>query len=309
MERKILVAVDDSPYTKKCLAYIADLFSGVPKFCCTLCHIRPIVPPFLYDEAAKDPWANAELIRIGKKNAQAAERKVAGAKVALMGMGFPENRISVSTPSRREGVAKDILEFALAGMFDAIVVGRRGISGLQQALMGSVSAKLVEHCQASPVWVLDGNPKGRRFLLAVDGSENAMRLVDHVGFILAGDPAAHVILFHVPQSTGDFVESGVAAKSSDIDRFVKDGDRSMIGAWFDRAEYVLGNAGLGSRQIERVIARGQGRTAKRILETAAKKDCTTVVVGKRGINKAFFFGSVSHAVAHGIRNRAMWLVP
>jgi nucleotide-binding universal stress UspA family protein len=175
--------------------------------------------------------------------------------------------------------------------------------------MGSVSAKLVEHCQATPVWVIDGQPKGRRFLLAVDGSENAMRLVDHVGFILAGDPTAHVILYHVPVSADDFIEKGADAHSADMERFVKNGDQAVIGEWFARAESVLEKAGLGRRQIERRVSRGCGRTAKRILQTAATLDCATVVVGKRGINKAFYFGSVSHAVAHGIRNRAMWMVP
>lgn len=309
MERKIVVAVDDSPYTKKSLRYIAEMFSGAPEFCCTLCHLQPMVPQYLQDEAKKDPWANAEIKRIAKRNADAAQRQVAGAKTALAEMGFPEGRISVATPMRRHGVAKDILETALAGMFDAILVGRRGISVLQQAVMGSVSAKLVEHCQATPVWVVDGNPKGRRFLLAVDGSENAMRMVDHVGFILAGDPTAHVILFHVPLSADDFIEKGVDADTANMNRFVKDGDQAMIGDWFTRAELVLEKSGIGRHQIERRVSRGRGRTAKRILQTAATLDCGTVVVGKRGINKAFFFGSVSHAVAHGIRNRAMWLVP
>lgn len=247
MERNVIVAVDDSSYTKKSLGYLAERFSGVADFYCTLCHFQPMVPQYLRDEAAKDSWANAEIIRITRRNAEAAKRQVAAAKAVLIDMGFPEDRISVSTPIRRQGVAKDILEMALSGDLDAIVVGRRGISGFQQALMGSVSAKLVTHCQATPVWVVDGNPRGRRWLLAVDGSENAMRMVDHVGFILAGDLEARIIMYHVPLSADDFIESGRDVHSDDMARFVKDGDRAMIDGWFTRAESVLEKAGIGRR--------------------------------------------------------------
>lgn len=309
MQRKILIAIDDSAYTKKCFVYVSGLFSKTPEFHCTLLHLQPQVSQYLLDEAGTDPWASMELKRIIKKNTQAAEKLAAEAKAAMIGMGFAGGRVLVQTPMRQLGVSKDILETALKQSYDAIVVGRRGLSRWQQALMGSVSEKLVQHCQATPVWIIDGNPSGRGFLLAVDGSENAMRLVDHVGFMLAGNPAVRLILFHVPQSADDLLETGADVRSAEIDRYVQNSDRSMISEWFVQAKAVLRKAGIGSDRIDIRISRGRGQTARRILETAAKMDCGTVVVGKRGLNRAFFFGSVSHAVAHGLRNRAMWLVP
>jgi hypothetical protein len=61
--------------------------------------------------------------------------------------------------------------FLTVGRYNAIVVGSRKISRLQQVFMGSVSANLVEHSEFIPVWIVDGEVTPDKIMVAVDGSE------------------------------------------------------------------------------------------------------------------------------------------
>jgi hypothetical protein len=45
-----------------------------------------------------------------------------------------------------------------------------------------------------------------------------------------------------------------------------------------------------------------------ILDFALKGNYETVVIGRRGINKAFFMGSVSRYIINRISNRSLWIV-
>ena len=46
-----------------------------------------------------------------------------------------------------------------------------------------------------------------------------------------------------------------------------------------------------------------------ILEAARAEGFGTIVTGRRGANRSFFGGSVSHTVSRNIADAALWLVP
>ena len=59
-----------------------------------------------------------------------------------------------------------VVKDAEKGLYDAIVVGRRGLSRAQKTFMGSVSAKLTTHSRVIPVWVVDGDVRSMKILVA-----------------------------------------------------------------------------------------------------------------------------------------------
>jgi hypothetical protein len=61
---------------------------------------------------------------------------------------------------------------------------------------GSVSYKIAQGVENTPVWVIGGDIRLRKMLLAVDGSENCCRAVDYVGTFAAAT-GAEVTLFSV----------------------------------------------------------------------------------------------------------------
>ena len=64
------------------------------------------------------------------------------AKELLLNAGFEEKNIRIKVIDQKSGVAKDIVDEANLG-YDIVVLGRRGLSGIQEFFLGSVSQKVL----------------------------------------------------------------------------------------------------------------------------------------------------------------------
>ena len=98
----------------------------------------------------------------------------------LVAGGVPKNDVAVILQKRKVGIARDIIEESLRG-YKAIVIGRGGLSRPGQPFLGSVSNKIVEKIQDTPVWVIGRDIRTKKMLLPVDASENARKAVNYVG--------------------------------------------------------------------------------------------------------------------------------
>lgn len=308
MQKKILLAVDDSIHSMNALKYTARLSPFVRDCTYTLFHVQPIISRFLLDEARTDFKAKAELDKLIRKNAEHAKRTLEKYKAQMMRMGIADKCIDVATQPRLLGLVKDILEHAHKGRYDAIVVGRRGLSRVQKAFMGSVTAKLVEHSRVVPVWVIDGKVTSTKFLVATDGSEASLRAVDHLSFMIRKNREINVTLFHVVPRMKDYFAIKFNKKESDIDKVIAQSDKRQIDDFYVQAREKFREAGIHENQIEVKVARRTMNVGKAIVAEAKKGDYGTVVIGRRGTSKAFFMGSVSRYVVDNSSNRAFWLV-
>jgi nucleotide-binding universal stress UspA family protein len=206
------------------------------------------------------------------------------------------------------GVCKDILDCAHQGLYDAILVGRRGLSRIQKTFMGSTTAKLVEHSQVIPVWVVDGDVTSMRVMLAVDGSEASLRAVDHLAFMLTGNQKIRVTLFHVMPTLRDYCVVNFDEKESDVGEIIARGAKRCIEHFYAHALDKFKEGGLKDNQIEFKVIKRAVNVGKAIFDHARKGDYGTVVVGRRGANSAFFMGSVSRYLLDKISDRALWVV-
>jgi nucleotide-binding universal stress UspA family protein len=64
------------------------------------------------------------------------------AKQHLVDAGFQDKNIQFKVQTKKKGVARDIAAEALSG-YDAVVLGRRGLSGIGEFILGSVSQKVL----------------------------------------------------------------------------------------------------------------------------------------------------------------------
>jgi nucleotide-binding universal stress UspA family protein len=77
------------------------------------------------------------------------------AKKSLVKAGFPANNIAVRVRKQKSGVARDILMAAKKGKYDAVIVGRRGLTGVKQFIFGSVSNKVINRAEKLSILVID----------------------------------------------------------------------------------------------------------------------------------------------------------
>lgn len=217
---------------------------------------------------------------------------------------------NVSPKKRNLGYAKDILEYAQKERYDAIVVGRRGLSGLFKMDAGSVTTDILEQSQVIPVWLVDGEVASSEMLMAIDGSEASLRAVDHVSFILSGNSDVHLTLLHVTSNARNYCEIDLEEQPNpELEEIVARGDKACIDQFYPHAIKKFKDAGISEDRIKIETVKGSRRAGKTILDFAQKGNYGTVIIGRRGVNKSFFMGSVSRYLINKISNRALWIVP
>jgi nucleotide-binding universal stress UspA family protein len=310
LKKNLLVAVDDSVHSRNALRYLARISEWVHDLGFTLFSVQPAVSQFLQEEARRDPAARRELDRIATAHRRAAQDMMEGHREFLVRSGVDEERIRTVTRLRVQGVARDILTYTQEGLFDAVVMGRRGRSRFQDLLMGSVTAGVVENARFAPVWLVDGDVTDRRILAAVDGSENSLRAVDHLAFILGGLSGAEVLLFHMTPRLKDTCGLDLEKEGSpELETAVARENRRCIDNFRQRAGALLEQAGIPESRVQWKSVEGWSDVAGAILDEAAKGGYGTVVLGRRGQGNRFFSGTISRRVTARLSGTALWLVP
>ena len=310
IERKILIAVDGSKASQYAVDYVAMMESGViSNLNITLLYVMSSIPPFLRREAQRDPHTAKQLKSMEARNRKAADEALNTAQKRLLRKGMKPEAIELKAVPRSSDVARDILFEAEHGIYDALVLGRRGISKAQELLIGSVTNKIVQHAERLPIWIVDGKVKGHKVLCAVDGSEGALKAVDHMGFILGGSPDSRVTLFHVGATLANYCPIDLNDdEAQEIEGDLMHTDQECMDDFYIRALKVLDEAGLKKEQIQTDSESGRMAVSKAIVQKVKNHGYGTVVLGRRGENRSFFLGHVSDKVLARGNDMAVWIV-
>jgi nucleotide-binding universal stress UspA family protein len=142
--RQTLIAFDDSENAMRAVSYIAETFN--PRHTVTLFSVVPdtqsmcemnspeLTPYFRTEQNAFCTLEDQKRLLL-----QDAMKK---AKELLVDAGFAEDRIELRLEKREKGVARDIVSEAAKG-YDLVVLGKKGVSGVKDFLLGSISQKVL----------------------------------------------------------------------------------------------------------------------------------------------------------------------
>jgi nucleotide-binding universal stress UspA family protein len=308
VKKKILLPVDSSIHSRRAMDYAARISPTVKDLTYTLLHVQPAVSSFLIEEAKKDLKAKEKLTRILGKNREEAKKVLAKWKAHMMSLGIAGDRIELVTQARALGLSKDVLDRAQEGLYDAVAIGRRGLTKTKRIFMGSLTVDLVEHSKAIPVWVIDGDVASNKIMIAADGSGSSLRAVDHVAFMVGDNPDAAVTLFHVLPRLRDYCVIDFEEAGTDVEQDVVPGAQECIDHFYSKARKKFNEAGFGEDQIHVRVSKRTANVGKAIVDEARKGGFGTVVVGRRGIGRSFFMGSISRYVLEKTANRTVWVV-
>ena len=309
MKKKILVAVDGSIYSRKAIDYVVKMESLIKDLNYTLLNIHPKLSEFLVEDSRIDGKARSALKEITARNHENSIRILNDAKSIMIKLGVNENQIETVSRPVVKGTAKAIIDYGRRGLYDAIVMGRRGISRLAEVFMGSVTNSVLEHTSINPVWTVGGDVKSLKIMIAVDGSESSLRAVDHVIFMLGENPDIRITLLHVMPKLRDYCEIIFEEKEDMLEEVIKQSDKHCIDDFYAHAQKKIKEAGLKKSQIDIKQVVSIMNTGKSIVNEVKKGNFGTVVIGRRGADDSFFLGSISRFVLANISNRAVWLVP
>jgi len=282
-----------------------------------LFHVQSKIPESFWD-IEKDPSFRHRLAPVAAwamQQEKAMEEFMERSRQLFVDQGVPREAVDVKIKDREVGIARDIAREAQKD-YDAVVMGRWGMSKIKDLVWGSIANKVVGHLVQSPLWVVGGSPQPGKYLVAMDGSDEAMRAVDYAGTMLAGSDCT-VTLFHVLRGLeflslgfeGAFVPSPEVLGGEEIKaefQRAEEAIKTVCNQAIDRLE----QAGLKGDQINTKIVSGAASRAKAIVEEAKNEGYGTIVVGRRGLSRVeeFFMGRVSSKVIQLAKEMAVWVV-
>jgi nucleotide-binding universal stress UspA family protein len=273
-------------------------------------HVQSTISQYLLDEAKSKPQAYAELKKVNRKNAEIAQHLLDKYKIQMVSAGVAEEHVQLKSQPRMLGIAKDVLQASTTSRFDALILGRRGLSGIQDMFIGSVSANIVNNSADTPVWLVDEKGPSHDIMVAVDGSENSFKAVDHLAFIIEGNTDLKISFLHVAPRLQDFCPVDFDEVDLEaLEQIILQGDQQCVDHFYAHAKKKLYEAGVQEDQISFATKEGVIRVGKAVLEEYRQGKFGTLIVGRRGVNKKFFTGSVSRYLINQFSGGALWVVP
>lgn len=148
--QNVVVAFDGSESSFKGVDTVCNSM-WAPKRHVTLCHVIRSLNIHLGVQKIFTPDSEEEWVQ---KNADKIKSMFNDAKRRLMTSGFNEAQIDQQILKNKVSRAASIKKYAETKGFGTIVVGRRGLTFVQEFLMGRVSRKILHMADRLAVWVV-----------------------------------------------------------------------------------------------------------------------------------------------------------
>ena len=156
MEKKILIAVDDSENARRAVEFVASVFKPEHKVTLfsvslnttAICDLNSpgLTPYFVSQQSA--------FCQVEDQQKALMKKALKAAKETLLSAGFKNEHIRIQLETEKKGVARAILEEIATG-YDVVVLGRKGVGRVQEFFMGSISQKVLHSAREVSVLLVD----------------------------------------------------------------------------------------------------------------------------------------------------------
>jgi nucleotide-binding universal stress UspA family protein len=283
MERHLLVTVSEKHDNLFGVRFLGSFFEKKKGMRVTLLYLTP-KPPGRFE-------ADADTEQRIRKSEATGQKALKKAKTELLRTGFDEEQVFTKLRASRLSKVNEIIQEGSEGKYDAVVLGRRGLSRLEETFDESVSSALFDQEWGFPLWICRNPDMPRKNVLAcVDGSDASHRMLDHLGFILGQAIHQNLTLLTISKkgTVGD-----------------KDADEVLHGS-----KKALMKNGIPTERIQYQVI-PEANAGKAIMREASARHFAAVAVGRTGKAMGFlkkvFVGSVSRTLFHELEGAALWL--
>jgi nucleotide-binding universal stress UspA family protein len=305
---KILLAVDGSDASLNAVRHISQVCSRHCQI--VLFHVLSDVPEAFKDLKGEE-FINARQFPIEtwrELRGTFIKNFMEKARAVLIDAGFESKAVEVSVPDLKSGIARDIHNESLRG-YAALVVGRTGVSKIEDISLGSVASKLAEVTRHIPIIVVGAHPDSKKILLALDGSRGSMRAVKFVGAVV--DPrTCELMLCHVVRPLNiQYLSTRERLVSKHEKEWIDVNQRKIVPVLIEAKKQLM-RAGVSAEKLSTVILTDERSRAAAIVKAAAAGGYDTIAMGRRGLTsvEAFKTGRVCRKILHFAFRPALWIV-
>lgn len=286
MDRHILLTVSDDYSSLQAVRFVAGFFAATEYPQLTLLYVAPNPKAGLTEAEIMQDYGN--LSRRESQTKSLAQTALDRAEELLVSKHFPKANIHKKITFKQLGTAKDIIQEGIAGIYDAIALGRRGLSRLEELIDDSVSKQVFTTPMEIPLWICRSHEKpAPSVLLCTDGSPASLRCADHVGFMLAKAPEHEITLLHVDCGSSLAVPEEAIAQ----------------------ARHMLEENGVAGRRIHQKIVKCNGiaETIQRVVKEGEYGVLATGRTGRGETRTLHLLGSVSMNLLKNLESTTLWI--
>ncbi len=301
-----LFCYDGRSASRRALSYLKQVFRKMP-FDLTISHII-VYPESLFGieadflkELEKEKRAEKEMKKLFSTAQKELNKITKEIKEQL------NINVFIKIAFKNRGVPEDLIQIAQEGLFDAIVVGRRGLTKLSSYLMGGVTYKLLSGSSV-PVWFIRGNEWNTKFLVCFDTTEKDLALFDYVSFVLKDHPLAQITFFHTFSSIKDFFQ-GFSFEGS-LEELLNTLKEKSLFKYFVKVKEIFKENEFPLEKSTFKLKRSVFGTTGEIVRLAKRENYSTIIIGqctKRGLGK-FFASSICEKLLTYFEDKAIWVI-
>ena len=264
MKKHFLATVSNDYDELTGVEFICSFFKNLSEHQITLLHICRLDANNT-NKALLEMWQSSDE-RVQGRLTVGAKKALDKATEMLSNSNMSVDLMITKTFAERYGKIKDILNEAQAGLYDAVILGKRASYTLQWAFerpADETAQTIIQDSSLSmPLWICPAPEVGRTdVLVCVDGSEGSFRAVDHVGYILSLQDQHNITLF--------LVDNGAVLNSDEI---------------FKKSIKILESHAIGNERIS-THTTWSLNIASTIASYADKNGFAAIAVGLHGIDK------------------------
>ena len=206
-------------------------------------------------------------------------------------MGFPADRVSLKSAPAKLGTVKDIATEAEKGLYDAVVLGRRGLSWFDEIFDDSITHRLLWGEHHLPPCGSAATPcdTARTCFCAWTGPTNPSAWPTTWGSSCANEPEHSVTVFHNRAQS------------------LPEGER--IEDIMGQAGEILNQNGIEDERIDYLVKSSMD-PAELILKQARQGEYAAVAVGRTGgrpTTRDNIFGTTSLTLLRKLEGSALWV--
>lgn len=285
MEKHLMITISEEKSALFAARFTGHFFSDKKNMKITLFNSAPPPPAVWEHERSIETDIEQKATR-GKIHSR-IEQSLNQAKTECISLGFSTDNVDAKLQDRIYSKVNDIIVEGERGLYDAVVLGRRGLSMLEKLFDESVSEEMFQQTFTFPLWLCRSvDPKRKDLLLYVDGSDTSYRMADHVGFMLSEEQRHRVTLLAMdtPERANEILNKATGL---------------LIDNQFP-ADLIL-----------RHPIHEEGDLTKRIMEEADKNQYAAVALGRSGgetnLLKRIFKGDVCYTLFKELEGAALWV--
>ena len=307
-QSKILLAVDGSEASLNGVRHVGQVFSKQRQI--VLFHVMSDVPEAFKDLKGEE-FIDAQQFPLEEWREEQQTfimDFMEKARARLIDAGFEPKAIEVKVQNLNAGIARDIHNESLRG-YTALVIGRTGVSKIEDITMGSVASKLAEVTVHIPIIIVGVHANTKKIMLALDGSKGSMRAVKFVGAVV--DPAnCELMLCHVVRPLSiQYLSTKERFVSKHEKEWIDISQRKIVPVFIEAKKQLM-QAGLSAENLSSEILTYESSRAAAIVKAAGSGGYDTIAMGRRGFTsvEAFPSGRVCRKILHFAFRPALWIV-